>query len=390
MFRRAIISFLFLVGCECSCHADAVVVSATLFDKSGARVESKGTAISIYTSERGSILLTCKHVVENAKAVWVAFDGDWHLCENVKYHPTEDIASMECAKVIKETPLTESIPVGMDVIVDGASPGINKNDEEWWFRGKVLADGEVLNDSGLAVIPGDSGGPVYCKMQDGKYAVGGIVFAYPNKQHLVRRSEHRTVSLYTPTHRFMPWLTAQYCPNGRCPIQVRPQVVQPYGPLGFPRGPSRVIGVVEPVPQQYVPVQPQQYTEPQPIVQPPVQPQPQVMQGPAGPRGEQGPVGPRGEPGMDVDRDHVEAIVNAWLDSNIEQLRGPAGPAGPAGDSANVATLEKRISDIERKKFRILITNGSKVVDDESYDLATMQDKPVILDLNRLRNVSGN
>lgn len=389
MFRRAIISFLFLVGCECSCNAESVVISATSFNN-GSRVEAKGTAVSIYSNDRGSVLITCKHVVKDAKVVWVAFDGDWHECSNVRLHPSEDIASMECSKSIKATPLVEDVAIGASVIVDGAGAALNESGENWWFTGSIVAEGRVANEKGLAVIQGDSGGPVLCKMEDGVYGAVGIAKSYPNNEGLTKRADHRAVSIYTPCKRFAPWLVQQYCPNGRCPIQVRPQVVQPYGPLGFPRGPSRVIGVVEPVPQQYVPVQPQQYTEPQPIVQPPVQPQPQVMQGPAGPRGEQGPVGPRGEPGMDVDRDHVEAIVNAWLDSNIEQLRGPAGPAGPAGDSANVATLEKRISDIERKKFRILITNGSKVVDDESYDLATMQDKPVILDLNRLRNVSGN
>jgi hypothetical protein len=370
--------------CGIECSAESVVVAATFRNDRGTITESTGTAFVVHSNERGSILLTCKHVIEDAgESVWIAHNGKWVKCGHVMLHPTEDVAAFECSVQLKSVPLIEEIPAGSQVIVDGAGPTLHKTDEEWFFRGQVVSDDEIEGDGGVAVIQGDSGGPVLAKTADRKYAACGIVHAYPrtSPEGLTRRDQHcrfKTVSLYIPAKKFTPWLTAQYCPSGQCPIQIRPQVVQPFGPLGFPRGPARVIGIAEPVPQQYVPVQPDVRHVPDPI----------SSVGIPGPRGLQGPPGRDGEPGRSVQQIEVEATVNAWLDSNIDRIRGPQGPPGEPGrdgSSADVSGLESRLTTIEKRKFRMVISSDGKIIDDESFEPG----EPVVLDLKRLRSVSG-
>lgn len=373
--------------CGSQCYAESVVVAATYRNSEGRITEAKGTAFVIYSNERGSILLTCKHVVENAgESVWIAHNGEWIRGGHVMLHPSEDVAAFECSVQLKAIPLIEGIPYGSDVVVDGAGPVLHKTDEEWFFRGQVADGDEIEGDGGLAVIEGDSGGPVLARMPDGKYSVGGIVHAYPrtSPEGLTRRDQHRafkTVSLYTPARKFTPWLVAQYCPNGQCPIQIRPQVTYPIGPLGFQRGPARVIGIAEPVPQQFVPVPQQRYD-----VQPELRPIPDPISsvGIPGPRGLQGPPGRDGEPGRSVQQIEVEATVNAWLDSNIDRIRGPQGEPGRDG-SADLSGLESRLTTIEKRKFRMVISSDGKIVDDELFEPG----EPVVLDLKRLRSVSG-
>ena len=390
---RYLILFMLVAGCcggECS--AESVVVAATYRNERGTITEDKGTAFVCYSNERGSVLLTCKHVIEDAgESVWIAHKGEWVKCSNVMIHPTEDVAAFECHVQLKANPLTEEVPVGSLVIVDGAGPTLHKTDEEWFFRGKAVGEDEIQGDGGLAIITGDSGGPVLVRMPDKQYAIGGIVNAYPqtSPEGLTRRDQHcrfKTVSLYTPAKRFTKWLTAQYCPNGQCPIQIRPQVIQPFGPLGFPRGPARVIGIAEPVPQQYVPANPNQQPQTQPEQLTPA-PDPISAVGVPGPRGPIGPAGPAGkdgEPGRSVRQEEVEATVNAWLDSNIDRIRGPAGPPGRDGvdSSADVSELNTRLTNLERRPFRMILSSDGKIVDDETYEPG----QPIVLDLKRIRN----
>lgn len=377
-----------------ACFAESVVVAVTYRGESGNIVEAKGTAFAIHSNERGSILLTCKHVVQdNPESVWIASNGDWHKCSYVKLHPTEDVAIMECGVRIKASSLIDAVPDGSLVVVDGAGPVLHKTDEDWFFTGvvsSVKTEHEdifaVQNEDGLAIIQGDSGGPVYAKTETGGYSVCGIVYGYPNTapEGLIRRSSHRaykSASLFTPCRAFASWIETQYgCGPQGCPIQIRKQVIQPVGPLGFPRGPARVIGIAEPVPQQYVPV-PQ---HPQEVIVRPI-PDPIKITGPQGPPG---PQGPRGEPGMSITQEQVEATVNAWLDSNREALRGEPGPAGRDGQSADpaeLAAISQQVNELATRPFRIVISSDGKIIDDETY----APGEPVVLDLKRLRSVSG-
>ena len=386
---------LFLIVLPSACYAEAVVVAVTYRGESGNIVEAKGTAFAIYSNERGSVLLTCKHVVQdNPESVWIASNGDWHQCSYVRLHPTEDVAVMECGVQLRACSLIDAVPDGASVVVEGAGPVLHKTDEEWHFSGvvsSVKTDTEdifaVKNEEGLAIIQGDSGGPVRAKMETGSYCVCGIAYGYPKTapEGLTLRSSHRaykSASLFTPCSAFIPWIETQYgCGPQGCPIQIRRQVVVPVGPLGFQRGPARVIGVAEPVPQQYVPV-PQQ---------PRAQPEPQVVQcppGPRGPAGPAGPIGPRGEPGMSITQEQVEATVNAWLDSNREQLRGEPGSPGrdcQSSDPAELAAISRRLGELESRPFRMVISSDGKIIDDETYSPG----EPVVLDLKRLRSVSG-
>ena len=379
--KRLLWLLLFAGCCGNECFAESVIVAVTHRDaSSGKIVEEKGTAVAIYSNERGSILLTCKHVVQAApESVWIKSDGDWHQCHSVQFHPTEDVAVMETTTRLKATPLTDAVPDGSEVVVDGAGPALHGTNEEWYFRGVALSDG-IHNTSGLAVIHGDSGGPVYVRTAAGRYSVGGIAYGCRGHVPGKRRSDHRghdAITLYTPCSAFLPWIETQYCPQGNCPIQIRRQVIQPLGPLGFPRGPARVIGIAEPVPQQYVPAPSQQ--QPEPGVRP--MPDPISVTGPRGPAG---PQGPRGEPGLSVTQEQVEAVVNAWLDSNVDRLRGPAGPPGRDGAAVDSAGLESRVTTLERRPFRIILASEGRVIDDETYEAGA----PVVLDLKRLRSVS--
>jgi hypothetical protein len=71
----------------------------------------------------------------------------------------------------------------------------------------------------------------------------------------------------------------------------------------------------------------------------------------------------------------VESVVNAWLDSNIDQLRQPP---------VDLTSVESRLKVLEERKFRIILSSNGKVVDDETYEPG----EPVVLDLKRLRSVS--
>lgn len=71
----------------------------------------------------------------------------------------------------------------------------------------------------------------------------------------------------------------------------------------------------------------------------------------------------------------VEAVVNAWLDANIDQLRQPA---------SDLTSVESRLKAVEERKFRIVISSDGKIIDDETYAAG----EPVVLDLKRLRSVS--
>lgn len=370
-FRLVIVWFTFaLMLYTPTASADSVVLAVTWRAADGRMVTENGTAVPIMSNDRGSVLLTCRHVVESApESVWVSYGGDWHLCRNVRRHPTEDIATLETGVPMKAASLADDLPDGSEVIVDGAGPALNHVEEGWYFTGQVHGE-SVVNDAGLAVIHGDSGGPVYVKAASGKHVVGGIVYAYRGGEYECRRRSdhigHGSVTLFVPCRKFVSWIQTQYsnCPGGKCPIQIRPQVVQPIGPLGFPRGPARVIGVAEPVPQQYQPV-----------------PTPDRISV-TGPPGSRGPEGP---PGRSVQKEDVEATVDAWLEANINRIRGPAGPAGLAGEAADNTELESRLSNIERRPFRIIIASDGKVIRDETYEPG----EPVVLDLKRLRSVSG-
>ncbi len=135
--------------------------------------------------------------------------------------------------------------------------------------------------------------------------------------------------------------------------------------IGIPTGPPQIIG-------EAVPVRPRPIVVPDPVYTPVPQMGPS---GPQGPPGQRGPTGERGPAGAGVTQVQVESVVNAWLDSNIDQLRQPP---------VDLTSVESRLKVLEERKFRIILSSNGKVVDDETYEPG----EPVVLDLKRLRSVS--
>ena len=186
---------------------------------------------------------------------------------------------------------------------------------------------------------------------------------------------------YVSCRKIVAWMQAQYggCPGGVCPIQIRPRVIQPMIGIGIPTGPPRIIGEavrVNPSPI-YVPQQPQYPKQPEPLR--PV-PDPAFISGLAGQQGVPGPKGDRGADGRSVTKTEVEATVNAWLEANRDALRGEPGP------SANIDALAARVKILEERKIRIITSDGSQIVDDETY--TGSEADPIVLNIRRLTNAS--
>jgi len=281
------------------------------------------------------------------------------------------VASFEAPVLVEPMTVGESEPQGESVRIPGFGPEYFGRTPSS-FTG-VLETGYVSGERGLHPIPGDSGAPVVI----GENTVVGVVKGYetPYQQTTYRSdyAEQRLKTVYTGVVKIRECLQQCYqgCPSTGCRIWLRNEYRQPIGFLGIPAGPPQRVQVAEPVPRVFVPEDQPQRPVPDRI----------SVQGPPGPQG------PPGRDGRSVTQAEVEAIVNAWLDANRDQLRGPAGPPGPpgpSGGSASTAALETRLTSLEQRPFRIILSSDGKVIDDETY----RPGEPVVLDLKRLRSVS--
>lgn len=371
--RTLLISCLFVLGC-CGSECSAQVVRLRV---EGSQTVGSGTAFCIgETTEGRSVLLTAKHNFRSGQLARVYYYGSWHDVSNVNHHPIEDVTSFEANVKLPSLELAESEQVGALVQIPGFGPEYQGR-EASTFSG-VMQTGYVAGERGLHPIPGDSGAPV---IQQDK--VVGVIFGY-NKPvyHTTHRSdfaEHRLPTRYTGLPEIRECLqqcypSSQCGPNG-CRIWIRNEYRQPIGLFGLPAGPPQRVQVAEPVPRTYVPEDQSQPA--QPVYQ---QPQASTVRGPAGPQG------PPGRDGRSITAEEVETIVNAWLDANRDSLVGPQGPAGTAGTSADITHIEARVTTLEQRPFRIILSADGKVVDDETYSPG----EPVVLDLKRFRSVSGD
>ena len=347
----------------------------------GSKIEGHGTAVCIAVRDGKSLLLTAKHIVKDCtQNTWVAVRGTWYLAGNIHLHPRADLATMEVSGTLNPTPLGAGVEMGDTVTVAGYGPQLHGQTDGQTFTATIDTLDDVATcvaPDGQHAMPGDSGGAVFAVAKNKTRCCVGIVSYHDGStaatsRRFYARQKVRARTGFVSAKTITKFVETQYgrCYGGACPIQIRPQVQQPFfGP--FPVGPPRTIGIVEPVPQQYVPVPQPRYD-----VLPVPRPDPISIQGPRGPQGPQGPAG------VSVTPAQVEAVVNAWLDSNRESLRGEQGPAGSDG---NTAALESRLAELERRPFRIIISSDGKIVDDETYPPG----EPVVLDLKRLRSVSG-
>lgn len=359
------LAMIFVAGC-CGdieqCRSESVMLS-TSYAENGRNLQDRGTGVCIASTERGSLIVTCRHnVASNPDGVWVYHNHDWYQCGRAVMHPTEDLATIETSVRFQPTPLADDSPIGEPVSIEGAGPAAHRSNEPVAFSGRILTDDTIAGDDGRHLILGDSGGPVLYRNGSHQTCVVGIADAVEGTIGPTHRRQFPGAKTqFVSCRRITSWLVTQYggCPGGICPVRIRPQIQQPMIGIGIPTGPPRIVNTIEPAPRIY----------------------PQVNCPPIA-----GPPGPAGRDGRSVTREEVEAVVNAWLDTNAERLRGPAGPAGPAGpgSAANTATLERRISDLERRPFRLILSSEGKVIDDETY----APGEPVVLDLQRLRNRS--
>ena len=371
--------FAFVVALSPSVCSAQVYPIACCYMEGDRKIEDKATAVCIGNSKSGkSLLLTVKHAVDAASpSIWVAHESKWIQVTRLVKHKSEDLAVIECDKILPGVQIGDVTPIDSEVVVSGFGPTFAKTGDGFSFTGTVEEAGILRGVSGDHAMPGDSGGAVICSTSEGK-ALVGIITAHEGSSPAKSRrayAETRARTGFVSAEKIYEFVETQYggCVNGLCPIRVRPAIRQPMIGVGIPFGPPQIVHEAVPVPR------------PDPVYVPQQQPEPQIMQGPRGPAG---PAGPRGEPGMSITQEQVEATVNAWLDSNREQLRGEQGPAGRDGQSADpseLAAISQRLNELATRPFRIVISSDGKIVDDETY----APGEPVVLDLKRLRSVSG-
>jgi hypothetical protein len=383
MTWRATCLLILLIGC-CGSECSAQCVR---LDVDGEQ-PGKATAFCIgETNDGQGVYLTAKHNLRGAERIRIKVHGDWYTGRQINQHPSADVASFEAPVLVEPMTVGESEPQGESVRIPGFGPEYFGRTPSS-FTG-VLETGYVSGERGLHPIPGDSGAPVVI----GENTVVGVVKGYETPFGQAKyqsgflkidddilitsyRSDHaeqRLKTVYTGVVEIRECLQQCYqsCPSGGCRIYLRNEYRQPIGFLGLPAGPPQRVQVAEPVPRVFVPEDQPQRPVPDRI----------SVQGPPGPQG------PPGRDGRSVTQAEVESIINAWLDANRDQLRGPAGPQGPpgaAGGSASTAALETRLTSLEQRPFRIILSSDGKVIDDETY----RPGEPVVLDLKRLRSVS--
>lgn len=337
--QRIFLLFCFVSGC-CVSQCSAQVVRLQIG-------EDKGTAVCIGECENGSrLFVTAKHNFKDYNGeAHVRFRGGLYRVTEINSSDLDDVASFECIAPVAAMPIfAGDLPSGSEVKLVGYGPEYQGQLNGNAVRFGRLSDEETITQTSHQVVPGDSGGAVAYQYQT-IGLISGFVTDCPSQTVFVSaRKIHRCVSrIYTVR-----------CPPGGCPIYLRPSVRQPILGIGIPIGPPQLVTEAVPVPR------PPQIYDPRPTPDPEFSP---------GPRGPAGPQGPPGRDGESVSREHVEAVVNAWLSANAEQLR------------PDLSAIEKRLTAVEQRPFRIILSSDGKIVDDETYPAGD----PVVLDLQRLR-----
>lgn len=355
---RVLGCLLLFAGC-CGNECRAQIVRLSVSDDSGEI--GKATAVCIGQCDGGSVFLTARHNFRDATRARVKIRGNWIRVRSVNRSRSHDVASFEVEADCDQIPLADEVQPGVRVRCGGFGPEYWGSGEAGDFHGTLMAS-EIHGDGGLHPIQGDSGGPVIADDR-----VVGIVCGYVSTVARTDDASRNYPTVYAGLSEIRECLQQVYrsCPPGGCPIYIRPEIRQPVVGIGIPVGPPQVVGVATPVPPQRL--------EPRP--------DPISIIGPRGERGPAGPVGPQGPPGQTgrpVSQEQVEIVVNAWLESNIDRIKGPPG------DAANCSALESRVTALESRKLRVIVSSENKIVDDESYDVNAGE--PVVLNLKRLTN----
>ncbi len=339
----------------------------------------KGTAFCIgKTAEGSGVYLTAKHNLRGAERIRIKVFGKWYQGVCINQHPTEDVASFEAPVIVQAFSLGSSEPTGELVRISGFGPEYYGREACSFFG--VIDDGSVLGERGLHPIPGDSGAPVV----SGENVVVGVISGYDTPyQRTSFRSEYadqRLRTRYTGVIKIRECLQQCYqsCPSGGCRIWIRQEYRQPIGFLGFPSGPVQRVPIAESVPRVFVPEDQSPRPVPDPI-------------------SVRGPQGSAGKDGRSVTQEEVEAAVSAWLDANRDSIRGPAGTgvdpkqveqiviqwleANRSQINSETSDLKSRVSALEKRPLKVVITEDGKIKDQEDY----LPGEAVVFDLARLR-----
>jgi len=310
-----------------------------------------GTAVCIgRTNEGFGLYLTAKHNFRDASSASVIVDGRSYAVRRMREHQAADVACFE-SQPAAFFELADTEPVGEEVTIPGYGPTFNGR-ETAKFSGRLQGDGRIDGEGGLHSIPGDSGAPVLTS----GLKVCGIVFGYQETAFRSDNADRRFPTRYTGLRECREVLAQRYsCGPGGCKIWIRQEYRQPVGILGLPYGPPRVVNVAEPVPRVFVPED--QVAAPQPKPDP---------------ISTQGPPGRDGKDGRSVTPAEVESIVSAWLDSNRDEL---------AKAAVDLSGLERRVSDLEKRPFTLILAEDGKEVDREVYPGGS----PVVIDVRRFK-----
>lgn len=434
--KRLLTILVFLFLCL---TAEAQITQIRVWNGNGWN-SGTGVCIAHRTRPPRAIVVTVRHIFDGTDGAIIEVNEVKIRRKRARLKALDsryDLAIVEVPECeMTEYMVSRDIPEGIDVVVCGYGPHYSKQKDEGCFQGKLYGDGIRGKDS-KHPIPGDSGGPVIAKRDDGVTCVMGIVTGYESDRPIVPYNHRDDVSRgevltkYVDSEKIYQFVKTQYgdCPT--CPAWVVPEVRQPMIGIGIPVGPPRVVGVTPYRPPGY----PVQNAPPQPSRPSEAIPGPQ---GPPGPEGPQGPAGPPGQDGRSVDQERIEESLAKWLDEHKDELRGPAGKDGrdgqngrdgkdgergligvpseeeiskivdmwvqrndpklrnfvkmiveqelqaiPDAPTTDLSGLEKRLDALENRRQRFLIVDSKSgtVIDDETY----AQGEPVVLDIQRLK-----
>ncbi len=392
---------LFFVGC-CGSECSAQVVQ--LHTSTG-----KGTAVCVGRTEAdGQLFVTCRHNFEDGPDGRILFKGRSYPIENLDLSETEDLACFTSSARTKPLPIFEgSLTQGAPVEVPGFGPMFHGRGDSMLIRHGRVEDLELVVNSDSQVVPGDSGCPVVYEDR-----TVGIVRAFFNDS-----PRETQIIPAVKVHKFLTRCQWQCGPSG---CYIRQRVRQPIAGVVIPIGPPQIETQIIPAPVQPRPAPrpiPDENFESPKIVQ-----GPRGERGPQGERGEKGPAGRDGADGRDgsgPDPKQVEEIVVAWLEANREQLKGDPGERGligvpsepelqavidtwvarnddrirdlivqivreqlqAEGKSFDSTAIEKRLTAMEKRPLKVVITEDGKIKDEEDY----LPGEPVVFDLARLR-----
>lgn len=406
---RYFLSLLFLIGCECTCHAQEPLTPQEVGGVYKLETDQGlASCVGLETPGHDHIhFLTINHAVEGTN-LRVSVHGKEIPCSIAsrwESHPEPLVLIRSLTKFVGTTfkayPLAvEGVATTGQVYVVGFPSG------KYTGKKTTVVDIQPLHGSYYVTDGiswhGTSGGAML--NEDGELV--GIVSSISRKNKTTT-----CVNVLAATKMFKNTEKVQWrcTPRGcymTCPPVNGYRVIErgSAGILGQRYERSVESSIPSPVVQQDVP-----YELPSTVEQGPTGPR-----GEQDPHGEQGPAGKDGLPGRDgkdgkVDQASIETAIVTWLESNKEDLKGQTGLTGPAGRSVekediqaavnkwlaenfkqptgsgepvDLSDIESRLAAIEARKIRIVTSKGKVLVDDETY--SGSQDDPIILNIDRI------